>query len=474
VAFKDNRDFIAALKQTGDVVSISQEIDWDLEAGAISRRAMELYGPAVLFENIKDYPGHRMFAGILATYRRVAIALGLPPDTPIRDIYRVYEQRDEHPIPPVTVPTGPCKENILTGDKIDLYDFPAPMIHDGDGGRYIGTWCFSVSKNPETGWVNWGTYRFMVLNKNTISGMPSPGSHLAMIMKDYYLPRNQPMPWALVIGPDPLSATAGLAGYRIGENEADHAGALRQEPVEVVKCETNDLMVPAHAEIIIEGEILPDTVAPEGPFGEYPGYRVSEFKPKVFCRVTAITHRNSPIMTVENPGIPPDGSSVGGSMGVAIALKRRLQKHGFPVVDVYCPPEGAAHLVVVSVKKGGHERAKAIHQALLTRRAWYTKIIVVDDDIDVYNLGEVIHAWSVKCHSYQGIYLAEAHGKGGPATPAHSNEERARQYGAVACFDATWPVEWPDEYIPVRSSFADVYPEDLKARVLKHWKEYGF
>jgi 4-hydroxy-3-polyprenylbenzoate decarboxylase len=282
------------------------------------------------------------------------------------------------------------------------------------------------------------------------------------------------MPFALVIGADPLCTTAGLAGYRIGESEADFAGALRQEPVELVKCETNDLLVPAHAEIVIEGEFRHDVVGPEGPFGEYPGYRVSEFTPKALLRIKAVTYRDDPIMTLENPGIPPDGSSVGGSVGVAIALKRRLQKHGFPVVDVHLPPEGASHLVVVSVKKGGHQTAKAIQEALTTRRAWYTKIIVVDDDIDIYDLGQVIHAWSVKCHSYKGIYLQEAPGKGGPATPAHSPEERSQRYGASACFDSTWPVEWPDEYIPVRSSFADTYPKELQEKIKKNWKTYGF
>ena len=472
---KDNRQFIEALKKTRDIVCIKREVDWDLEAGAISRRAMELSGPATLFEKIKGYrEGYRLFGGILATYRRVAVALGLPADTPIKEIYQVYESRQEKPVKPVVVKTGPCKENIMRGADVDLYRLPAPMVHAGDGGRYLGTWSFAVTKDPDSDWVNWGMYRFMMLNKNTISGAPAPASHLAMVFKEKYLPQNKPMPMALVIGADPISSLAGSGGYKIGESEVDFAGALAQEPIELVKCETSDLLVPAHAEVIIEGEILPDKLAPEGPFGEYPGYRTSGYKANLLFQVTALTFRNSPIITMSVLGVPPDDSHVGGSMGVALGLKRRLLDHGLPVLDVYLPPEGASHLVIVSVKSGGNKVAKAVKEAITKRRAWYTKIVVVNEDVDIYNLGEVVHALSVKCHSYRGVFTSEEPGKGGPVTPCHSAEERNKAYGAVALFDATWPMEWAEEDIPVKSSFRTIYPQEVQDKVLKNWKAYGF
>ncbi len=474
MAIKDNREFIEALKKTGDVVCIGQEVDWDMEAGAISRRAMELSGPAALFEKIKGYPeGHRILGGPLATYRRVAVALGLPADTPVKQIFEEYERREQNPQTPVVVKDGPCKENIMLGEDVDVYRLPAPMCHDGDGGRYIGTWCFSVNQDPETDWANWGMYRFMVLNKDTLSGAPAPGSHFAMIF-DKYLAENLPMPMALAIGADPLSSLAASAGYRIGESEAHFASALLEQPVELVKCETSDLLVPAQAEIVLEGEILPDTGAPEGPFGEYPGYRTSGYRANLYFRLKAITHRNSPILTMSNLGVPPDDSSVGGAMGVAIALKRRLLSHGLPVIDVFLPPEGASLLVVVSVKSGGNQVARAVKEAITRRRAWYTKIIVVDEDVDVFNLAEVVHAFSVKCHSFKGVFTSEEPGKGGPVTPAHSPEERDKRYGAVALFDSTWPQEWPEEDIPVKSSFNSIYPREIQEKVLKNWKAYGF
>lgn len=475
MAFKDNREFIDALKKTNDVVCIKKEVDWELEAGAVTRRSYELSGPAPLFEKVKDYPeGYRIFGGPLGTYRRIAVAMGLPADTPIKGIYDEYERRQDRLIPPVVVKDGPCKENIMLGDEVDLYRFPAPICHEGDGGRYIGTWCFSVTKDPESEWVNWGMYRYMIADQRALTGNPTPVSHLATIFREKYLPKNLPMPTALVIGADPLSSLVSLGGFAAGQSEADYAGALHQQPVEVIKCETNDLLVPAHAEIVIEGEILPDVVDYEGPFGEYTGYRIGERTKKPLFRVNAVTYRNSPIVPMCVHGIPSDEGQVAAAMGTAIGLRRMFRKRGLPVKDVYLPPEGASHLAIVSVEQGGNEVARAVKEAMTARRAWYNKIIVVDDDVDIYNLGEVIHALSVKCHPFRGISASEEPGKGAPMTPCYSKEERAKLYAAVALLDATWPKEWAEEDIPAKSSFKSVYPQELQDKVINSWKEYGF
>lgn len=475
MAFKDNREFIEALEKTGDVVVVKKEVDWDMEAGAISRRACELSGPAILFQKIKDYPeGYRIFAAPVATYRRVAIAMGLPADTPIKTIYDEYERREEDSIPPVVVKNGPCKENILLGDDIDLYRLPSPMCHDGDGGRYIGTWGFVASKDLDNEWTNWGMYRFHVNNQRSLAMSPAPGSNLGMVMRQQYLPQKLPLPVAAVVGADPLSSIAASAGYAVGRNEADLAGGLRQEPVELIKCETNDLLVPAHAEIVIEGEILPDVSAAEGPFGEYPGYRSRGFEPKLYCRVTAITYRNSPILTMSNLGVPPDDSHVGGCLSTAVSVKRRVEQAGVPVVDCYVPPEGAAFMAIVSVKKGGNEVAQTIGNAIGRRRAWISKIIVVDDDVDVFDMRQVIHALSVKCHSTRGIFLKDTPpGTGNPFSPCDDAEEKKHSIGAVAVFDCTWPSHWPKDQIPVKASFNTIYPQEIRDRVLANWSEYG-
>jgi len=475
MAFKDNREFIELLKKTGDIVLVNKEVDWDMEAGAISRRACELSGPALLFNKIKDYPeGYRIFAAPVATYRRVAMAMGLPPDTPIKKIYQEYEQREDNPVPPVVVKDGPCKENIMRGDDVDIYRLPSPMCHDSDGGRYIGTWGFIVSKEIDSDWTNWGMYRFHVNNQRSLAMSPAPGSNLGMVMRQQYLPKKLPMPVACVIGADPLCSIASSAGYAVGKNEAELAEGLCQEPVELIKCETNDLLVPAHAEIVIEGEVLPDISAAEGPFGEYPGYRSRGFEPKLYCRITAITHRNSPILTMSNLGVPPDDSHVGGCLSTAVSVRRRVEKSGVPVVDCYVPPEGAAFMAVVSVKKGGSEVAQAVGNAIGHRRAWITKIIVVDDDVDVFDMRQVIHAFSVKCHSTRGIFMKDTPpGTGNPFSPSYDAEEKKNLTGAVSVFDCTWPPHWSKDQIPVKASFEDIYPPEIKKKVLDNWSEYG-
>jgi phenylphosphate carboxylase alpha subunit len=476
IAFNDIRQFIEALDESGDLVRIKEEVDWDLEAAAISRRCYERLGPAVLFEKIKDYPeDYRILGGSLGSYRRVAIALGLDPDTPIAAIHDEYERREQHPIKPVVVDSGPCKENVMLGEDIDLHQFPAPMIHDGDGGRYIGTWDIVVTKDPDTGWTNWGMYRFMINTRRTLSGDPAFISQAALVFREKYLPKKKPMPMALVIGADPLCHMVATAGYGIGVDEADFAGALRQEPVELVKCETSDLLVPAHAEIVIEGEILPDMIASEGPFGEYPGYRTGKARTGVVCQVKAITYRSSPIISMISLGVPVDDSSVAAALTAAISIKRRLKRHGIPVTDVYAPPEGVTHLVIIGVKSGGTDVAKIIGDILTARRAMVNKVIVVDEDVDVFNLGQVLHAFAVKCHPIRGIIVDEVEaGKANPLTPCYSYEERRQMKGGIDIFDATWPIEWPEEIRSIKSSFDCIYPKEVRDKVLQKWKLYGF
>ncbi|MDP2645434.1 MAG: UbiD family decarboxylase [Desulfobacterales bacterium] len=475
MAFNSIREFIAALDKSGDIVRVKEQVDWELEIGAINRRAYEMQGPAVLFENIKDYPGQRIIGGSLGTYRRLAISLDLDPDTPVSAIHHEYEKREHKPLKPAVVETGHCKENIITGNDIDLSCFAAPMVHDGDGGRYLGTWDIVITKDPETNWTNWGMYRFMINSPQTLSGDASPVSHLGLILRKHFLPQNKRFPMALVIGADPICHMVATAGYGIGVDEADYAGALRKAPVELVKCETNDLLVPAHAEMVVEGEILPDGVAPEGPFGEYPGYRTGIARTGILCRVTAITHRSDPIISMISLGVPVDDSSVAAALTAGISIKRRLLKHGLAVTDVYAPPAGVTHLIIVGVKSGGAETIKRIRDVFLARRVMVNKVIVVDEDVDVYDLGQVMHAFAVKCHPINGIMISQVPaGKANMLTPCYSYEERRDLKGGLDIFDCTWPPQWPKETLPVKSSFQGIYPQETQDMVLAKWKQYGF
>ncbi len=473
--WQDNREFMEALRDSGDLVVIDEKVSWDLELGAISRLACERDAPAVWFTRIADYPEeHSIFVNPLATWRRVAISLGLRPDSTVKQIYREYERREQKLIPPVEVKTGPCKEVILRGDEVNVFQLPAPMLHEGDGGRYIGTWDLVVSRDPTTKWTNWGIYRFMVHGPNTLTGFPRPTSHLGKIFQDSFVPKGKPMPIAIAIGADPLCHLAAAATVALGTDEADLAGGMRGAPVELVRCETNDLLVPARAEIVLEAEILPDRVSLEGPYGEYPGYRTGEMGNGILCRINAITHRRRPILTVDATGYKDDSTTIT-SMSGALSIKRRLAKHGIEAAEVYVPPEAAVHAAVVSVARGGPEVCRKIVEVLTSRRALLSKIFVVETDVDPFNLEAVMHAFATQCHPGRGIHVVHYEGGANTLTPCYSQDERLAKRGATVGFDCTWPPSWSREWdVPVRATFNCMFPEAVRKRVLQKWRAYGF
>ncbi|MBI3016197.1 MAG: UbiD family decarboxylase [Candidatus Tectomicrobia bacterium] len=472
--FKDNRDFVGALQKTGDAVRVSREVDWDLEAAAVTGRSCEMKGPACLFERLKDYPeGGRILGAPVATYRRLAIAMGLGPDTPMREVFQEFERRLSRPVKPVAVKAASCKENKLFGDDVDLYRFPIPTVHEGDGGRYIGTWHCVINQDPETGWTNWGMYRLMVFNRRLITGYLKPYSHFGLI-QEKYKQAGKPMPVSVAIGADPLCAIVAASPVGIGEDEADFAGALAQSPIELVKCETNDLLVPAHAEIILEGEILRDVELPEGPFGEFPGFRTQGWAPGSAFKIKAITYRSNPILCLSPEGVGISDGKIGPSIAGAIGIKNRLKRYGVPVVDVYIPPEMGALVAVVSVKESNREIVSQIAGVIHGRRTSVPKVIIVNDDVDVFNLDEVMHAMGTRLHPIRGV-SADPDKQGWTLVPYLSPEERSKGRLATGIYDCTWPAEWTKESdIPVRMSFQNAYPEALQKKIIAEWKQYGF
>lgn len=472
MTFKDNRQFITKLEETGDLRTIKREVDWDLEAGGIVRLNNEKRGPAVLFENIKDYsPGYKILGSPLNTERRLSVSMGFTPETPLNLIYSAYEQLINRPLKPVVLSSAPCKEKVISGEKLNLYDFPAPMIHEGDGGRYIGTWDIVVIKDPDTQWTNWGMYRVMIHNKNSVSlrlHMQNDGGRI-YYMK--YLPFKKPLPAAVVIGADPLSSLVAAIRFDSGISEVEYAGALHKKPVELIKCETSDLLVPAHAEIILEGEVLPEYQIPEGPFGEFTGYRTGWSYQNVFL-IKCITSRQNPIITLANTGMPLSDGAIGPAMGRAFGLKKALKACGVPVLDVYLPPEMIGMVAIVSVKKMNQDNiATLVKNVIATQGFREQKIIVVDEDVNVFNLTEVLHAFATRLHPGRGITI-ESKDMGMRDAPFLSSEERKWNRGASVLFDCTWPSYWSrDNDVPPRVSFKDVYPKELQEKIIREWND---
>jgi 4-hydroxy-3-polyprenylbenzoate decarboxylase len=476
MAIQSLRQFLKALEEYEELVNVKQEVDWDCEAGAIARKIAELRGPAILFEKVKGYPdGYRICYGSVGTYKRLAIAMGMDPESTLDKILSVYEAKTEHTVKPKIVSDGPCKEHIITGDDVDIYRLPCPMVHEGDGGRYLGTWDIVICKDPETEWTNWGMYRFMVHNSKYMVGEPSPVSHFAKILKEKYIPKGQSMPVALVLGASPICHLVSATPYRAGEDEVDFAGALLGEPVKLVKCQTNDLLVPANAEVIVEGEILPDVTLPEAPFGEYTGYRVTGQKGGVVMRISAITHRKDPIITTVSIGMPLDDNGVALAISMALEMKRRLKQHGIPVLDVYLPPEGGSQLCLVRLKTGTREVVRQVSDILAGRRSYLTNIWLFNEDVNIFDLNQVIHAFATRCDPSRDVSIIEGEGRGAYLNPGFSKEERLRLKLAVSIADCTWREEWQRGVdIPVANSFNEIFSQELQDKVMKNLTSYGF
>lgn len=468
---KDQRSFIETLRGSGDVVFVDKEVHWDLEVGAISRRMAERDGPAIVFRNITDYPGQSIFVNPISTWRRAAMTLGLPVHARIPEIYAEYIRRDANPILPVEVKDAACRDAILRGKDVDLCELSAPMIHEGDGGRYL-TWSIAATRDPDTGWVNWGTYRFMIHNRQFLSGWPFPLSHAGKMLREKYLRANKPMPVAIAMGADPASHLAATATTGIGRDEASLAGGLAGHPIEIARCLDSDLTFPACAEVVLEGEILPDRIAHEGPYAEYPGYRSGEMGSGILMKVNTICYRKNPVLPMDCTGLK-DCSSVVIALGGAVDIQRGLERAGVPVTGVYVPSEGAVHLCIVKVSKGGREVTEKVLRALTSRRTYMTKILVCDDDIDIFNLSEVIHAFATRCHSRRGVIIKDIEQGAVALAACYSQEERARTAGATAAFDATIPPEWDPSETPMRATFDQMYPTGVKKKVLENWKSYG-
>lgn len=484
MAFKDMREWIQKLEEEGELIRVKAEVDWRGELGAITRKALTNREPAILFENIKDYQSGRctkLFQGGLATPGRVALMLGLPKNTRRREMVDIVRKAFKARIPPVTVDNGPVKENIVK-DNINLYEFPVPKWHPLDGGRYINTWCGVVTKDPETGWVNVGLYRGMIVDRDKIGVLLVPSQHWGIHFSKYAR-MGKPMPVAVVYGWDPTMCFAAGSMLPTEVSEWDVIGALRGEPAELVKCETVDLQVPATAEIVVEGYISPDpkTYQMEGPFGEYAGFYAGQPGKRPVIQVTCITHRDDPIyrgaLEGAGPGMPNEDSGI-----YAIACRALmfniLEAAGIPgIVDVKPGP-----INIVKIRQTYQGQARQIAAALWAVPAsefMFKNVMVVNEDIDIYNPMMVDWAFCYRVNPKEDLVVFPGT-RGGlldPSMPSKYRDELV--YGSGKwnrlLIDATWDMgnrdDWFGQETPPLS--IDLDPEDEKL-VEKRWKEYGF
>jgi len=482
--YEDYRSFVDECEKEGLFVKIKKEVDWNLEAGAIARRLAELGKgktiaeggtPGVLFEKIKGYPEGFMLSALATSSRdRIAKLYGYKSTDVIEDIQQIVLNGMRNPIKPVKVDPKDalCKQNKLFGDDINLYKFPAPMLHDGDGGRYMGTWNFVITKDKDSDWVNWGTYRSMIVDRKTLSGIIEYGQDIGKHYRKYEQ-INELMPFAIVIGSDPLSFAIGGSAVLPGQNEVDVVGGIRKKPMKLVKCETNDLCVPASAEIVIEGFVPPHTRVWEGPYGEYTGYRASPRDLRPVYTVQAITYRNNPILTFEPTGTPV--ADFGTTIATSAMASEALRIVGIQA-RVWTMPETDSTLTVVAVKNVTPNIATMVKNTLTSQLGvmslYNFKFLIVNDDINIYDPAEVLWALCTRVHPRRGVIISDE--ICGALAPFASLDERLKRNAPHITFDGTWPLDWhPTVAVPPVASFKSIFPKEIQDKVLQNWKSYG-
>lgn len=485
MAIKDLREYIERLDKYGELQRIDSEVDWNLEAGAITRRAIELGAPAPWMRRIKGYPEGYSLLGALVSgskvkgtkpWRRLAIAFEMDPDSSYSELLDEMLRRQQHPLKPVVISDGPCKQNVVMGKDVNLFNFPIPMIHDGDGGRYL-SFHVCVAKDPDSDWVNWGMYRIMIQTRTKFGGHLLPQQHMGMIYYGKHEPRGQAMPVNIVLGTEPLLTEVGGLPLPMGINEADIAGGLRREPVELIQAETNNLYVPANAEIVFECEMRPHERMDEGPFGEHHGYMQGPRLPAPVYRVNCITFRNNPIIPFCCAGTPSDESTTSHTLCWMVAALQILRhEKGFDIRDVYCPPEGSADALIVSAKIPYPHFAKQIADSIWGSKFGFLlqRIIVVDEDVDACDMEQVLHAIATRCHPQRGIFT-HPYAPGHPVMPASNLHERQYGQSQHLLLDCTLPTNWDLDERPRQGSFQASFPQEIKDKVLSNWTQvYGY
>jgi 4-hydroxy-3-polyprenylbenzoate decarboxylase len=466
---EDLRDFLHRAEAAGEVVHVSGA-HWDLEMGALSEAAVhkKTEAPMLVFDDIPGYPkGFRAVSGTSNSSKRIALALGFGEPRSPTDLVLAYRDRMKHhaPIPPVTVKAGPILENIDRDGDVDLWKFPVPRLHEEDGGRYIGTDDVVIMRDPDGGWINAATYRAQVHDRNTLGIWISPGKQGRQI-RDKYFKLGKPCPVLICCGHDPLLFLAANHEVRYGVSELDYAAGHRGEPFEVIASELHGLPVPAHAEIVLEGEIDPVETRAEGPFGEFTGYYASAQSEQPVVHVRRVYYRDDPILTMASPMRPPNDISLGKCIVKAGMIWDEIERAGLSgVTGVWCHEAGVARLFnVIALRQAyqGHAKQALLMASGCQSGAYIGRFtVVVDDDVDPTDMFDVMWAMCTRCDPAEDIDIVRKMWSG-PLDPMSSGNTSSRALIDACrpfCRLATFPKVTqasPELRAKVAAKFADI------------------
>jgi len=484
--YRDLRDFLAQLESRGLLKRVTAEVDPRLEMTEVCDRTLKAAGPALLFERPTgfDIP---VLGNLFGTPERVALALGRGSVGELREVGQLLAALKEPEAPrgfrdamdklplfrkvldmaPKDVRHAPCREVVLEGADVDLGRWPVQTCWPEDAGPLI-TWGLVITRGPERPRQNMGIYRQQVIgpNRTIMRWLSHRGG--ALDFRDWQAARpGEPFPVAVALGADPATTLAAVTPVPDTLSEFAFAGLLRGHRTEVTRTAAGDLMVPASAEIVLEGHIHPGELADEGPFGDHTGYYNEVERFPVFT-VDRVTHRRQPIYHSTYTGRPPDEPAV---LGVALneVFVPLLQKQFPEIADFYLPPEGCSYrLAVVTMRKqyAGHAKRVMMGVWSYLRQFMYTKfVIVTDDDIDARDWKDVIWALTTRMDPARDTVILEN-------TPIDYLDfaSPVAGLGGKIGFDAThkFPGETQREWgRPIRMS------EDVRRRVDALWPALG-
>ncbi len=480
------RDFVDELKNRGELVEIDDEVDWSYEISAAESLSALIGGPALLFNNIKGTPqgNGRVLVGHFAAcfrkpHRRVAMALGINPDLDRFGFFKEMWGRAQTTLKPVEVASGPCKEVIKFGKEVNLLEYPFLYHSIGDGSRYIllGN---TIIREPDTGWLNSGNYCIAVHSRNRLILTPYAHTNFVFIYHTKYQARNETMPVAVAIGTDPAFSIASTMMLPL--NKADLAGGYRGTPMELVRAETSDLLVPANAEMVIEGEVRPYERLPEGPKAESFGFVAGPRQPFYAMRVHCITQRANPIIpeTHQTDGCSPF-CLMDALYCIGGALNLRLM--GFPAKAEFDNPGTTGVSAIYAMKRQAYHgfMRDVVDKITASARlsAASQSSLFVDDDVSTL---EPTYFWEAMCTQVNPardiIQSKERHTHMTIASSWIEEEDLARYYEighfvAPRLFiDATTKDEPP---LGVRrTQFEYLIPDELQQWVVDNWGRLGF
>lgn len=471
---RDLREWMVEAEKHDSLVRVDREVHWNEEMGAISYCVNQKLGaPAILFESITDSPdGYRAIWNLFgSSTTRLALAMNEDPNTSMKELIHLGRGKFGTQIEPEFVDTGPIFENTDRDDEINLYDYPSPRTWPRDGGRYIGTACAVITRNPESGVINVGTYRGMLHSENEASIYAASGKDMRVHLRQRW-DNGEPLEVAVVYGTLPELLLVSGSKYGEAVNEYAYAGGIRGSPIELVDGPVTGLPIPAHAEIVAEGYIHEDDLRPEGPFGEFTGYYGEAQEEVPVMTVEAVHHRDDPILTIAAEAPYPGGDN--GVKSVAMRSSRiwnALDEMGVSNVRGVFTPPGAATgggMSVISIEQehAGHAAQAASVVSGASVSAYFQKIVViVDEDIDPTDINQVLWALATRFHPAEDVQVIEDTW-GYPLDPALP--EDMRDHGGKIWLDATKNYKYYNKgEFPTRLSLRrEVYTE-----VAEQWED---